>query len=363
MEQQIRFCTSPDGIRIAYATAGQGPPLVKAANWLSHLEFDWNSPVWRHWLMALAGENTLVRYDERGCGLSDWEVADFSLDAWVQDLETVVTAAGLDRFPLLGISKGGAVAIAYAARYPEKVSRLILYGAYARGRFHRSAGREHTELGEVLLKLMRLGWGEDNPAFRQLFATLFLPDADPEQARWFNDLLRISIAPEVAVRLETAAYSLDASGLAPRVSAPTLVLHAIEDAVVPFEEGRLLAGLIPGAHFVPLQSKNHILLADEPAWPRFLAEIRRFLGGEGSEFALATEEEPFPELTQREREVLDLIAQGLNNTQIAQCLVISPKTVRNHITSIFSKLEVPDRARAIILARNGGLGRRGTPEQ
>ncbi len=360
-EQQIRFCTAPDGVRIAYAVCGQGPPLVKTANWLSHLQFDWESPVWRHWLHELGARHTLVRYDTRGSGLSDWEVEDFSLAACVRDLETVVDSLRLERFPLLGLSRGAATAVAYAVAHPERVSGLILCGGFARGRYNRSVTPAQMEQAELFVKLIRLGWGQDNPAFRQVYTTRFIPLGTPEQIRWLNDLQRISTSPEIAARLQAASFATDVSDLADRVTAPALVLHAEQDAVVPFEEGRHLAALIPGARFVPLPGENHILLADEPAWQRFLAETENFLQGEdvrlGSSLSVpgAT---AFPGLTPREREVLELIAEGLDNTEIAGRLVLSPKTVRNHITNIFSKLQVENRAQAIVQARDAGLGRK-----
>ena len=280
IEQQIRFCISPDGVRLAYATSGEGPPLVKAANWLSHLEFDWNSPVWRHWLTGLSEHCTLVRYDERGCGLSDWDFESFSFEAWVQDLETVVNALGVERFPLLGISQGGPVAVAYAVRHPEKVSHLILYGSYARGRLKRAHTPQQREEADLVLKLTEIGWGKNNSAFRQVFTAGFIPESTAEQMRWFNDLQRMSTSPENAVRFQQVFSEIDVRHLAPRVTAPTLVLHAREDAAVAFDEGRLLAALIPGARFVPLESKNHILLEHEPAWQRFLAEVYAFIGAE-----------------------------------------------------------------------------------
>lgn len=275
MEQDIRFCTAPDGVRLAYATVGQGPPLVKAAHWLSHLEFDWDSPVWRHWWTELSRHHTLIRYDARGCGLSDWNVEDFSFEAWVQDLETVVEALGLERFPLLGISQGGPGAIAYAVRHPEKVSHLILYGTFGRGRARRDP--HQAEVAETLHSMMRVGWGQDNPAFRQVFTTLFVPEATTEQMRWFNDLQRLTTSPENAIRIRETSNVIDVRDLAPRVTVPTMILHARGEAGVPFEEGRQLATRIPGARLVPLEGNNHILLEDEPAWTRFLHEVRAFL--------------------------------------------------------------------------------------
>ncbi|HEY0320581.1 MAG TPA: alpha/beta fold hydrolase [Pyrinomonadaceae bacterium] len=277
-EQQIRFCTSSDGASLAYATVGDGPPLVKAANWLSHLEFDWQSPVWRHWLRELSRYHTLVRYDERGCGLSGWNVEDFTLDVWVRDLEAVVDSLHLGRFPLFGMSQGGPIAIAYALRHPEKVSHLILYGSYARGLSKQEVSTHALEEMEMLLQLVKVGWGKEHAAFRQVFTSLFIPEGTPEQFRWFNELQQVSSSPENAARMMSGFYELDVREEARKLNVPTLVLHARGDLRVPFVEGRLLASLIPGARFVQLESKNHILLEGEPAWRRFLAEVREFLG-------------------------------------------------------------------------------------
>ncbi|MEP6707398.1 MAG: alpha/beta fold hydrolase [Pyrinomonadaceae bacterium] len=277
LEQEIRFCTTADGVRIAYATVGEGPPLVKAANWLNHLEYDWQSPIWRHLVEEFARDHLLVRYDERGNGLSDWDVENFSFESFVQDLATVVNSLGLDRFPILGISQGGPVAVAYAVRYPEKVSHLILYGSYARGWAKRGLS-EDTERRQVQNALIKLGWGQDNPAFRQLWTTQYVPDGTPEQWKWFNDLHRISTSPDNAVRLEYELGQIDVVDLLSQVKVPTLVLHCRDEIQVPFEEGRLLAAKIPGARFVPLEGRNHLLLESEPAWPRFVTEVRRFLG-------------------------------------------------------------------------------------
>jgi pimeloyl-ACP methyl ester carboxylesterase len=279
MEQQIHFCTTDDAVRIAYATVGEGPPLVKAANWLSHLEFDWSSPIWRHLLAEFARDHTFIRYDERGNGLSDWNVADLSFEAWVEDLEAVVEAAGVDRFPLLGISQGGAVAIAYAVRYPERVSQLILYGAYAQG-WARRESPEEIERRQAQLTLVKLGWGKDNPAFRQIWTTLYAPDATPEQQQSFNDLQRVSTSPDNAVKLMNVMANIDVAKLLPQVRVPTLVLHCRDEAGVPFEQGRLLAASIPGAQFVPLSGRNHLLLEGDSSWGKFVGEVRRFLGTE-----------------------------------------------------------------------------------
>jgi predicted ATPase/DNA-binding SARP family transcriptional activator/pimeloyl-ACP methyl ester carboxylesterase len=277
VDQQIRLTTSADGTRIAYAVVGNGPPLVKVANPLTHLQYDWESPVWRHWIEELSRNHMLVRYDERGCGLSDRRVTNFSVDAWVNDLEAVVDDLRLARFPIIGMSQGASIAVAYAVRHPEKVSQLILYGGYARGRFNRDLTPEQHLETETLLNLIRVGWGQDDPAFRQIFAATFMPEGVPHQHEWFNDLARITADPETAATMERAFYHIDVTNLAPQVAVPTLVLHPLQDAMCPFAEGRLLADLIPKARFVPLDSKNHVLQEDEPAWQQFLSEVRRFL--------------------------------------------------------------------------------------
>lgn len=276
--QQVQFCTAADGTRLAYATVGDGPPLVKVANWLTHLEFEWESPVWKHWMQALSRYHTLVRYDERGCGLSDWDVKDYSLDAWVQDLETVVEALGLERFPLLGISQGGAIAIAYAVKHPEKVSHLILHGAFGRG--WRFRGQTVNDATEMMMPVIRYGWGQDHEAFRQVFTSLFIPEGSAEHMRWFNELQRITTSPENAAALISSFAEMNVLEAAQQVSVPTLVLHARDDRLIPRKEGRLLATLIPEARFVPLESNNHLLLANEPAWAQFVDSVYDFLGVE-----------------------------------------------------------------------------------
>jgi len=350
MEQQIRFCRSDDGVRIAYAKTGTGAPLIKVANWLSHLEYDRESPVWRHWLAELSREHTLIRYDERGCGLSDWDVTDFSFDAWLRDLEMVVDAVGVERFPLLGISQGAPIAIAYAVRHPERVSHIIVHGGYLRGWEKRTLTPAQREGFKVALKLIELGWGMDNPSFRQVFSMEFIPEGTLEQLRWFNELARVSTSAANAIRFMHTFFQIDVTELAPQVRCPTLVLHPSRDHVVPFDEGRLLASMVPGARFVPLESRNHLLLEHEPAWQRWVEEVRAFLPPV-SRGVLA-------ELTSRERELLELIARGRDNAQIAAALELAEKTVRNHITSIFAKLEVESRAQAIVMAREAGLGKR-----
>ncbi len=277
MEQQIQFTTAPDGVSICYATSGSGPPVVKAGNWLTHLEFDIGSPVWRHMWDELSRDHLLVRYDQRGCGLSDWDAEDLSFDSWVSDLESVVAAAGLDRFALLGISQGGPVAIEYAVRHPEMVSHLVLYGSMSRGRLKWGQASPTAQEFEALLTLMREGWGRDHPAYRQIFTSRFIPEGTAEQMEWFNELQRVSASPENAARLYAEIGNIDVQARLPQVTVPTLVLHARGEVAVPFEEGRRLAAVIPNAKFVPLESKNHFLLESEPAWPVFLSEVRHFL--------------------------------------------------------------------------------------
>jgi DNA-binding SARP family transcriptional activator/pimeloyl-ACP methyl ester carboxylesterase len=274
--QEIRFCAARDRIRIAYAKVGAGPPLVKAANWLSHLEYDWQSPIWRHLIELLSEHHTLLRYDERGNGLSDLDVEDISFESFVSDLEAVVDASGVDRFPLIGISQGCPVAIAYAVRHPERVTRLVLHGGYARG-WKKRGDRDEIVAREAMLTLIRIGWGQPNAAFRQMFTMLFFPDGTPEQIDWFNELLRVCTTPNNAVRLLRAMGDIDVSGLLEQVGVPTLVTHCRGDLRVPFDQGRELASGIPGARFVQLDSRNHLVLEHEAAWVRFADEVRTFL--------------------------------------------------------------------------------------
>jgi DNA-binding winged helix-turn-helix (wHTH) protein/pimeloyl-ACP methyl ester carboxylesterase len=276
LRQDVRFCTAADGTRIAYASVGEGPPLIKTANWLNHLEFDWESPVWSPLFQALAAEHQLIRYDARGNGLSDWDVEDMSLDTFVRDLEIVIEVAAPQRFSLFGMSQGSATAIAYAVAHPERVSHLVLAGSFARGRQKRGSVQD-AATAEAMMTLMRQGWGQENPAFRQMFTSLFIPDGTPEQVQWWNDLQRITTSPENAVRLRKVVDQIDVTHLLPQVTVPTLVLHCRDDAVQPFDEGRRVAAGIPGARFIALEGRNHAPLKGEPAWDRLLQEVRDFI--------------------------------------------------------------------------------------
>jgi pimeloyl-ACP methyl ester carboxylesterase/DNA-binding CsgD family transcriptional regulator len=346
--ERIQFCTSSDGVRLAYAVAGRGLPLVKVANWLTHLEFDWQSAIWGHWAQQLSRDFTYVRHDARGCGLSDRSPRDISFQAWVRDLEAIVDAQGFERVALLGVSQGGAIAAAYAAQHPERVSHLVAYGACARGELKRGGGAEMIEQRLVYHKLAQLGWGRnDNIAFRQAYSSRIVPDATPEELDSFDELQRIATTAEIAVRCMRVMDQVDMTEVLPRVACPTLVMHTRHDRNVPFEEGRLFATLIPGARFVPLDGRDHILLANDAAWRQFLEEIRAFLHASRA---------AFPELTGRERELLEFLARGLDNHQIAAHLDLSEKTVRNMVSSILGKLEVESRSAAIVRARTAGFG-------
>jgi pimeloyl-ACP methyl ester carboxylesterase/DNA-binding CsgD family transcriptional regulator len=350
--QQIRFCTSRDGVRIAYATCGAGPPLIWIGHWVRHLNFDWESPIWRPWLSLLTKRHCVIRYDWRGCGLSDRKGVKFSLEKHIEDLEAVVEASRLKDVVLVAQAGGGLVSIAYAARHPERVNRLVLYGTQTRGALVRNDARRLEE-GRAFLDVMKVGWHSDTPAYGKFFTMLHMPDATAEQFRSYGDLLRLTTSPENAVALVQAYYEADALDDTPRVRCPTLVLHAREDAIIPFEEGRLVASLIPGARFVPLESRNHILQENESAWQQMASEVQGFLSVSSIDRGSLS----LAQLTPRERDVLELIAQGRDNYRIAEQLGISEKTVRNYASVVFDKIGAHSRAQAVALARDAGLGR------
>jgi len=354
--EQIRFCTSRDGARIAYATCGSGPPLVWAAHWVHHLELDWNSPVWRPWLSLLTRRHTLIRYDMRGCGLSDREGIEFSFEEFVEDLEAVIEAAGLEQFVLFGTVNGAAISMTYAVRHPDRVSHLVLYAGYVRNKLAGSPTPREVEEAQARLKVMELGWPNDTPAYGQFFTSLHMPDASAEQFQSFNDLVRRTTSPANAVALLQAFFRIDVREIVPKVRCPTLVLHARGDSIIQFEEGRAVAGLIPGARFVPLESRNHVLLDTEPAWQQLVDALNDFLPALPSSQA-GSGELAFDELSAREHQVLELVAQGLDNTTIGERLHISERTARNYVSTILDKLGINTRAQAIVRAREAGFGR------
>ena len=350
MRQQVRFCTSFDGTRIAYATTGDGPHMVRAPHWFSHLEHDWTNPAFQNWVGDLSKRYAFLRFDQRGCGLSDRDVAEISPEAHVRDLECVVDAAGLERFAIFGASQGSAFAIAYAARHPERVSHLILYGGFARGWKKRGTPTEIAQR-ETQVRLIELGWGSNEPSFRQVFATQFMPDASLDMIRAFNDLMPLTSSAQNAARIFLSNGDIDVQAEARQVRCPTLVVHGRGDQRIEFEEGRRIAALVPDARFITLETRNHIMPPGDPAWEKLLDAIVEFYPPAQSSAAGG-----FPQLTGREREVLELMAQGLDNAQIAARLQLSEKTVRNNITHIFDKIQVENRSQAIVLAREHGLG-------
>lgn len=347
LDQTIRFCNSADGTRIAVASCGKGQVLLRAAHWLSHVDYDLQSPIWRPWLQAFSARNRFVRYDPRGCGLSDRYVADLSVDAWHADLDAVAASIEEPQFVLLGLSQGGALAIAYAARHPERVSQLVLLNAYGQGaRVRAQTDAERLE-AETLVNFIRVGWGRENPAFAQFFTNLFIPDGTTEQHRWWGDLERLTASGDVAAQLLWNMQGIDVLDLAATLRVPTLIAHSRGDMRVPFDQGCKLAAAIPGAHFVPLESKNHVLLPEEPAWTVFLAELATFLGQDRPMRTLVVREAA---LTPAEAILLGLVAEGLDNRAIAERVGKSVKTVRNQLSVLFGKLGVRSRSQAIVIA-------------
>lgn len=352
MKQDVRFVRTPDQVSLAWADMGRGMPLVKAATWLTHLQYDLASPAWRHWSRFFGEHFRYIRYDERGCGMSDWRVGDLSFPRWVEDLEQVVEAAAIDRpFALLGISQGAATAISYAVRYPQRVSHLILYGGYALGGC-KSDNPHVVELYKAVQDVVRLGWGRDNPAFRQLFTSRFIPGGSAEQIGWFNDLCNKTTTQENASALLAARGGVDVRDLLQQVRTPTLVLHSASDQIAPLSQGKYLASCIPGAHFVELDSQNHVLLEHEPAWDAFRQAVLGFTGqAQGAMADAVPAQAILRALTRREHAVLELLCRGHSNAQIAWALGISEKTVRNHLSHLYEKIGVRSRVEAIVYAQ------------
>jgi pimeloyl-ACP methyl ester carboxylesterase/DNA-binding CsgD family transcriptional regulator len=350
LRQHIRYARAVDGTRLAWAESGSGPLVIKAANWLTHLEYEWESPVWKHWLQFFSSHFRLVRFDERGCGMSEWNPGELGAEQWTSDLATIVDAARPDGpVTLLGISQGAATCIQYAAHHPERVARMVLYGGYARGGLLRGSPASQTAF-QAMIDLARVAWAKDNPTFRQIFTSRFIPGGTREQLEWFNDLCRKTTTGAIVAGLLQARARVDISGLLEHVRTPTLVLHARNDEVISIAEGRIVASGIAGAEFVELDSRNHILLEHEPAWQRFCDAVLAFL-----QPGQLTGDSVFDALSARERQVLALIADGLSNADIAERLQISEKTVRNHASNLFDKLGVWSRAQAIVFARDHGF--------
>lgn len=351
MKQSIRYVATPDQLTLAWAEIGRGVPLVKAATWLTHLQYDRESPIWAHWIRFFGEHFRYIRYDERGCGMSDWKVADLGLPCWVADIESVVEAAVIDRpFVLLGISQGAATAIMYALRHPQRVSHLILYGGYAVGSNKNPA---MAEIYHAVQDVVRLGWGSDNPVFRQLFTSRFVPQGSQAQIDWFNELCRRTTSAANASALLAARGNIDVREFLPLVRTPTLVLHANHDQIAPLSQGKWLASRIPGATFVQLDSCNHVLLEHEPAWQAFQQAVLEFTGKNAKSEVAG--DAILHTLTERERAALQLLCEGRSNAQIAWQLGIAEKTVRNHVSHLYRKLGIRSRAEAIVLAHRHAL--------
>jgi pimeloyl-ACP methyl ester carboxylesterase/DNA-binding CsgD family transcriptional regulator len=357
VRQRVGYVRGDDGVQLAWSEIGRGKPLVRAATWMTHLQYDLESPVWAHWLRFLGGHFRAVRYDERGCGMSDWNTGDLDASHWLGDLEQVVDAAHVDEpMVLLGISQGASTAIRYAVRHPERVSHLVLYGGYAVGG-NRSEDPRRRELYKAVMHVVGLGWGVDNPSFRQLFTTRFVPNGTPEQLAWFNELCRRTTSQANAIQLLRARGEIDVREELAKVRVPTLVLHSDRDQVAPLAQGRALASGIPGASFVQLRSDNHVLLEDEPAWREFQAAVLEFTGV-APKAARPQADISAAQLTGRERAALRLLCEGRSNAQIAYELGVAEKTVRNHVSNLYRKLGVRSRAEAIVAwhRQSGGDG-------
>jgi len=352
LQQHVRHVYTSDGTRLAWAESGVGSTVVKAANWLTHLEYEWESPVWKHWIKFFTSNFHFVRYDERGCGVSGSQTGTLSLDQWSADLGAVIDAARISGpVTLLGISQGAATCINYAIRHPDRVSRLILHGGYVRGAMKRGNPAAESAY-RAMIDLARVAWGSDNPTFRQIYTSRFIPGGTAEQLNWWNQLCLKSTNGETIANLFEARALVDISDLLPQLTHPTLVLHSRGDEVVPVDEGRMLAGALSGAEYVELDSRNHVLLESEPAWQRFQDAVLQFVPTKRTTMGLA-----FAALSARERDVLALMTDGSSNARIAEQLQISEKTARNHASNLFDKLGVRSRAEAIVFARDHGFQR------
>jgi len=371
---EVRFCTTSDGVQLAYSLTGNGPPIVLSAGWMTHLEYQWRNPIWLPWLQALSSRHTLLCFDSRGCGLSDRDIGQISFQTTVDDFECVLTAAGFDRVPIVAVCQGGPVALEYAARRPERVSRLVLYGTYAMGRLQRAQMDAPTDLAVFLRNLIHIGWGQKDHSFLKMWFSQFQPGAGVDQIGYWAELQRESTSAQNAFTLLMTGWGVDVRDAARRISCPALVAHIDRDAVTPYEEGRALAGLLRTCQFLPLNGVNHMLLPEDPAWVRLKEGMERFLSEEPAkaEADMAkparTDEQSagtasgiqalagLNSLTIRERDVLEAIASGHDNAEIADVLGLAPKTVRNYVTLVLEKIGVRHRYEAIVLARQAGLG-------
>lgn len=353
MKQRIGFFKSYDRTRISYAISGDGPVVVRVGTWMAHIELDWESPIWQHWFQFLSSHHTLVRYDFRGCGLSDRDVGSLTFNDWVGDLEALVDHLKLEQFILIGMCQGGAVAIEYAARHPSRVKQLVIYGASTVG-WARAPDHPMSIRWKALAELLSSGWGDDNPAFRSMFVQLYVPEASREQVAYYAELARKSASREVVARIMCELAGIDVTHRLRDINVPTLVIHISEDSLIPQIASQFIAEGIAGAEFAYVDSRNHILIDGEPGWSRFKSVFAQFVEPL-SQQTLAGNSAVFAALTKREKEILTLVATGLNNANIADQLFISEKTVRNHLTNIFSKLDVSSRAQAIVYAKDIGL--------
>jgi len=354
MDQRIAFARSKDKTTIAYALSGEGPPLVRAGTWLTHVHHDWESPIWAHWLRFMSERHTLVRYDPRGCGLSQTDVDTLTFDDWVADLEAVVDRLELESFPLFGMSQGAAVAAEYAIRHPERVTQLTLYAPLMTGWHDRS--NAFAQQWQLMEQLVLAGWGESNMAFPSMFASLFLPNSRPETRQWYAELQRKSASKQVAGRFMHLLGGLSMFSRLKEIRAPTLVIQIAREQVIDPRTVTGIAGEIPGSQFVSIDSSNHILLEDEPGWQEFKKAFAHHVPGAAAAPHRSTDaRERIAQLSNREQRILGEIAKGLSNREIAESLFISEKTVRNHITSVFDKLGVSSRAQAIVMAKEAGL--------
>jgi pimeloyl-ACP methyl ester carboxylesterase/DNA-binding CsgD family transcriptional regulator len=342
--RDIRFVTAGDGVQLAAARCGSGPLVLRAATWLTHVERVVPGSLAAALVDEFAPRHTYVEYDTRGCGLSQRRVEEISFEAWVRDLEAVADAYAPEPFTLLGFACGAGLAVEYAARHPERVRKLILFGGFATSYHSTSCPDPAVQReGDLLLELAALGWGHACPAFRQVFAARLMPDGTPAQWQALDELQRCTATPEVAVRFLRVMFGINVKQAAARVRCPTLVLHPKDDLTVPFEQGRRLASLIPGARFVPLEGRNHMPFPHEPAWAGFVRETRAFLGERHS----AAVAPALLSLTARQSEVLRRIAYGESDKQIAAALLLSPRTVEMHASRALQTLGCRTRAEAV----------------